>query len=338
MITVTFYYRKGQAECLEVEKALTELLKTIPCEVIQIDVDKDTGLSQVYGSHVPVVHVGPYVLKNPITPLNLEIAMRSAQDRDAHLTKADDPNYQKRLKRGHSFTALDGLILWLSHHYVGLFVSFLALFIGVSILAPVFLKAGWVTPAKVIYTIYSPLCHQLSFRSWFLFGEQAYYPRGLAGIPGIKTFEEVFRMPANVDENTDNFIMYSRYYEGDEVIGYKTALCQRDLAIYASFMLFGIIFAARQRKIKPVSWWIWLLLGVIPMAIDGVSQLPSLMAGLPGWLPLRESTPIFRTITGFLFGFTSAWYLFPFMEDSMQETRAILSTKKAVAAQSEVAR
>ena len=283
---------------------------------------------------VPVVQVGPYVIKNPISRLDLEIAIRSAQDRENHLTKTDDATYQKRLKRGHSFSSLDYIVMWISHHYIGLFNGFLGLFISLALLAPIFMKIGWVTPAKVIYTVYSPLCHQLSFRSWFLFGEQAYYPRALAEIPGVLSFEEAFRLPANVDEKTDSFILYSRNYEGNETLGYKTALCQRDLAIYTSFLLFGMIFAINQKRNKPIPWLAWLIAGVLPMAFDGVSQLPSLMAGLPEWLPLRESTPLFRSITGGLFGFTSAWYLFPFMEESMRETRAILSTKKAVAEQS----
>ena len=110
--------------------------------------------------------------------------------------------------------------------------------------------------------------------------------------------------------------------------------CQRDLAIYTSFLLFGIIFAINQKRIKAIPWLAWFVLGVLPMAFDGVSQFPSLMAGLPVWLPLRESTPFLRSLTGALFGLTSAWYLFPFMEESMRETRAVLSTKKAVAEES----
>jgi hypothetical protein len=223
VITVTFYYRKGQAENHEIEKTLSNLRALIPFEVVQIDIVKDVGLSQVYGSHVPVVQVGPYVIKNPISRLDLEIAIRSAQDREKHLTKADDATYQKRLKRGHSFSSLDHIVMWISHHYIGLFNSFLGVFISLALLAPVFMKIGWLTPAKVIYTVYSPLCHQLSFRSWFLFGEQAYYPRALAGIQGVLSFEEAFHLPANVDEKTDSFILYSRNYEGDETLGYKTA-------------------------------------------------------------------------------------------------------------------
>jgi hypothetical protein len=34
-------------------------------------------------------------------------------------------------------------------------------------------------------------------------------------------------------------------------------------------------------------------------------------------------------MTGTLFGFTTAWYLFPLIEESMNETRMVLEEKRA---------
>ncbi|MHB1384976.1 MAG: hypothetical protein ACYCYC_11680, partial [Bellilinea sp.] len=72
---------------------------------------------------------------------------------------------------------------------------------------------------------------------------------------------------------------------------------------------------------------------LVPIGIDGVSQLPSLISQLPDWMIIRESTPILRTITGALFGITTSWYLFPMIEESMRETRKMLAGKKAVVSQ-----
>ena len=44
------------------------------------------------------------------------------------------------------------------------------IFVGLPFLAPVLMQIGAVVPAKIIYTIYSFLCHQLPERSFFLFG------------------------------------------------------------------------------------------------------------------------------------------------------------------------
>jgi len=46
-----------------------------------------------------------------------------------------------------------------------MFLGFLIVLNVLPFLAPIFLNLGWKAPAKVIYTIYSFLCHQFSWRS-----------------------------------------------------------------------------------------------------------------------------------------------------------------------------
>jgi len=67
---------------------------------------------------------------------------------------------------------------------------------------------------------------------------------------------------------------------------------------------------------------------MFPIALDGFSQLPGLIPGLPDIIN-RESTPFLRTLTGALFGLMTAWYLFPLIEVSMKETRAMYAYKRA---------
>jgi uncharacterized membrane protein len=69
------------------------------------------------------------------------------------------------------------------------------------------------------------------------------------------------------------------------------------------------------------------LVDIIPIGFDGLSQMPGLANNLPEWIPIRESNPVLRTVTGSLFGFFTAWYLFPLIEESMVETRTILTEK-----------
>lgn len=200
---------------------------------------------------------------------------------------------------------------------------FLFLYVGLPFMAPVFLNAGLNLPAKVIYTVYKPLCHQLAFRSWFLFGEQPFYPRELSGIADVQSYEDITNeIKINIRE--------AQKFVGNEIVGYKVALCERDIAIYGSMLVFVLVFILTRRRIKSLPWYIWLIIGLIPIGIDGVSQLPGLATTLPSWLPVRESTPLLRTITGTLFGITTSWYLFPLIEESMRETQALLTEKKAV--------
>ncbi len=52
--------------------------------------------------------------------------------------------------------------------YLGIVTTFFSL----PILAPIFLKLGWILPAKVIYLVYSFFCHQFSSRSINVFDFQ----------------------------------------------------------------------------------------------------------------------------------------------------------------------
>jgi uncharacterized membrane protein len=195
-------------------------------------------------------------------------------------------------------------------------------------LAPVFKEAGLDFPAEVIYKIYSPLCHQWSFRSWFLFGEQAYYPHAAADIHGVLTFEAA----TGITDLNDPSRVQARLFEGDQQLGFKIALCQRDEAIWGSMLLFGLIYALFGRRIKKLHWLLWIIIGLVPVGLDGFSQLISqLPVGfLHSILPYRESTPLLRTITGLLFGWSTAWFTIPLMEETMGESRRMLAKKFAI--------
>ena len=124
----------------------------------------------------------------------------------------------------------------------------------------------------------------------------------------------------------------ARNFVGDERLGYKAALCERDVGIYGAILLFGLLFALIRKRLKPLPIWAWLVFGIIPIGLDGVSQL---IFGVPlpifSMLPVRESTPFLRTLTGALFGIANAWLAYPYVEESMVETRVLLAARLAEA-------
>jgi len=120
---------------------------------------------------------------------------------------------------------------------------------------------------------------------------------------------------------------YARDFIGNKVVGYKVAICERDVAIYGSLAFFGFVFQLTGKKIKKLHWYWWFIFALIPIALDGSSQIPSLSSGWPAWVPLRESTPFLRILTGSLFGIGTGWYMYPLMEESMKETRIMLNRK-----------
>jgi uncharacterized membrane protein len=117
----------------------------------------------------------------------------------------------------------------------------------------------------------------------------------------------------------------ARQYVGNPEVGYKVGLCERDVAIYGGILLFGVIFSLTGRRIKHLPWYLWLLVGILPIAIDGFSQL--LSQPPLNMFPYRESTPLLRSVTGFLFGFTTAWFGYPIVEESMADVRRYYGQK-----------
>ena len=181
-------------------------------------------------------------------------------------------------------------------------------FVLLPFLAPTFLHLGLTGVGNVIYLAYRPTCHQLPERSFFLFGSQSTYT--------VAALEADGTLPPG----TDLVQREALRYPGNPEIGYKVAICERDVAIYGSMLLGGLIFAlarkryaARGRTAPKLPIKVYLAL-LIPMGIDGTTQL----------LGLRESTWELRLITGVLFGLATVWLAYPYVEDAMSETVAAL--------------
>ena len=93
------------------------------------------------------------------------------------------------------------------------------------------------------------------------------------------------------------------------LFGHQMAYCERNTAIYGAMAASGIAYSwLRRRDLEslPVGWYVVLIL---PMAIDGFSQL----------LGLRESTWLLRGLTGSLFGVATIWLAFPRLQESFDE-------------------
>jgi uncharacterized membrane protein len=205
-------------------------------------------------------------------------------------------------------------VYWLSKHWLALANLFIFLYVGLPFAAPVLMKAGVTGPARVIYSVYKPLCHQLSYRSWFLFGEEVVYPRA--------EYEAHFGLQG---ADWPELFSHGREFIGDETLGYKVAFCQRDIAIYAALLLGGLAYAfLRRRGLRAMPFWLFILGGVLPMALDGGTQFVSLV--IPGFPP-RESIWQLRTLTGALFGFSIAWLAYPYIQEGMAETRELLAAR-----------
>ncbi len=307
---VVLYTRPGCHLCDEIRDELNRLQTEHPHQLVEVDIESETALHQKYAEAIPVVLVGPYTLRAPISPTDLKVTLAAAAA--GAMSSAPRSSLERNVA-----LRVNHLILAFTRHWLAIFNLVVLVFVGLPFLAPALMKAGAPGPARLIYGAYAPLCHQLAFRSWFLFGEQAVYPRELAGLPVVS-----YGQATGLDEND---YLSAKRFVGNEQVGFKVAFCQRDIAIYAGILGAGLVFGLVRRRLKPPSILVWALVGILPLALDGFSQLLSVFPWFP--LPPRESTPLLRTLTGLLFGISCVWLAYPNAEEAMAEARGELVTK-----------
>lgn len=327
MIQTLLFIDSGDPREERIVDEISQFQHPFPHVLHVVDISKDPILKSEFGAKAPVLDIGIYRLIWPFKSSEIEIGFLKSYNRLIEATEKGNTVMIDRITKPMQMTKADRFSRWFSQHYMFLVNFFMFLYVFLAVCAPIFMHIGWDTPGKVVYKIYRPLCHQLAFRSFFLFGEQLVYPRALANVDGFLTYGEATGF-------NEYDLVTAREFLGSDRLGYKIALCQRDIAIYGTIFLFGLVFTFTGNKIKPLPWYLWLILGLGPIGLDGFSQLLG-QSGLKifQWLPFRESTPLLRTMTGVLFGLATAWFGFPYLEETVQENRVEMSLKTAITSQ-----
>lgn len=206
-------------------------------------------------------------------------------------------------------------------------------------LAPLFMHWGWTGPGRVVYAVYSLFCHQMPQRSWFLFGESFTYSLDQIGViwPDTTTALGV------------------RGFIGTPEMGWKLAWSDRMVSFYGGFFLFGLLCLALRGRILRSRWqmsWRWLVVLLLPIALDGVSHMISDLAGLGvgfretnAWLAVLTNytfPPLFydgdewgsfnslmRLITGLLGSSALIFWAFPLIDRSMAAQATYVNERQA---------
>ncbi|HBG74723.1 MAG: hypothetical protein A2X25_11870 [Chloroflexi bacterium GWB2_49_20] len=212
---------------------------------------------------------------------------------------------------------------FLSRNWFWLFVSISGVYVILPFLAPVFMALGWNGMGRVIYFIYSFLCHQLPQRSYFLFGQHFTYP--LAQIQQV----------TGVSDPNNFFAL--RSFIGNPEMGWKVAWSDRMISMFTSIPLFALVWYPLRRWIKALPWWVFILM-ILPVALDGTTHFISDFNGIGQgfrdtnlWLATLTKgvfSPAFyagdawgsfnsitRLLTGILFGMGIVWFGFPYLEE-----------------------
>jgi uncharacterized membrane protein len=315
MIRIVIYTRQHCPLCDQALEDLDQFQSEFPHEITQVDIESDAVLYEHYREQIPVIKIGPYTLQHPYTEIDLRVTLSAAQDNLEKTPERSqaDRTWAKRINKA---------VYSLARHWLAGMNLFVFLYVALPFAAPILMHAGYQRPASWIYSLYGRLCHQLAFRSWFLFGEQPVYPLELAGTEW-QTYGEATGFLETDHQTASAFV-------GNDQLGYKVALCQRDIAIYGGILAAGLAYAFLRKWVKPLPMWAWFVFGILPIGLDGGSQL---FFGLPlpllSSLPIRESTPLLRTVTGALFGVINIWLALPYVDESMNETRVLLASRFA---------
>ena len=223
---------------------------------------------------------------------------------------------------------IDRFALNLARHWLLCVNVILGMLVLTPLAAPIFMRIGATSIGDAIYLIYSFLCHQLPQRSYFLFGPKISY--SLAEIGKVWNYGDDF--------------FYLRQFIGNDAMGWKVAWSDRMVSMYGSLWIGGLLFALFRKNIPRLSPVAWLLLAIVPMGLDGFSHMINdIVAGVSGtgfrdtnvWLQfltfnifpaafyagdaLGSFNSLARLVTGALFGLTTIWLIYPWVDTAMQD-------------------
>lgn len=209
------------------------------------------------------------------------------------------PDPTAAMEAGATTRGLVALNAWLARHWVTVLTIASGLFIALPLSAPVLAMAGHERLSATVYFTYRITCHQLPQRSWFIGGPAATHD-----------WAEVQPYVARPEAGP---LMAFHAPLGNPALGYQVGFCQRDTAIYLAVFLTCLSYGWLRRRVafRPMPLRLYALMA-LPMAVDGLTQL----------VGLRESSPLWRTATGALFGMASAWLILTFIEASFREAAA----------------
>ncbi len=211
------------------------------------------------------------------------------------------------------------------NHWIVFFGIFFGLYVGLPFLAPVFMRIGIQSMGNAIYFIYSFFCHQLSERSYFLFGSRFSYSMAELHSAGV---------------NISNLLALRRFI-GNPEMGWKVAWSDRMVSMFASLWMFGLIWWPLRKRLPRLPLW-GLILFLLPMLMDGGTHFLSDLAGIGQgfrdtnlWLAILTRhvfrpefyagdvfgsfNSLMRLLTGVLFGFGVVWFAFPILDESLSD-------------------
>lgn len=239
--------------------------------------------------------------------------------------------YNQKLKLVHA-------AYFLMRYWLTILIVVLGIINLLPFIAPLLMQFGLNGPAELIYMLYTPLCHQMAQRSFFLFGKEVMYtPQEFPILLSGDLVQDMFALKA---------------FTGNELLGWKVAWSDRMVYMYGMTWI-ALIFYHKFRtrfQIKRINLVFFVIL-LLPMAVDGLSHVISDFQGglfegfryqnnwlthltynvLPQSFYVGDSFGTFnswmRLISGIGFGIGVVWLIIPIIDKSITRDTKIIGRK-----------
>ena len=206
--------------------------------------------------------------------------------------------------------------------WLATFLALYGVFVLLPFAAPVLMYWKMDGLGRLIYFIYSFLCHQLPERSLFFFGQKLMY--------SISEIQTVWR-------NTDNPLLL-RQFVGNFDLGWKVSWSDRMISLFGGIWIAGFLWGTMPWRAGRISIRFLVILA-LPLILDGMTHFVSDLSGLTSgfryandWLArltggifersfyLGDGIGLFnswmRWVTVLLFSAGLVWWAFPYVDEN----------------------
>jgi uncharacterized membrane protein len=122
-----------------------------------------------------------------------------------------------------------------------------------------------------------------------------------------------WHIPAQLIYFVYSFFCHQLDWRSIHAFDYQYAWCARDTFIWLNILLMAL--ATKRWNIKPLKWY-WLIIFIIPIALDGGVQTIATLFGFYNSEPIYMSTNLMRMLTGTFFGIGFGLWIMPNMMES----------------------
>jgi uncharacterized membrane protein len=213
--------------------------------------------------------------------------------------------------------------LWLSKHWLAAANLFFLTYVGLPFLAPLLLTAGYPRAANAIYQMYNFTCHQFPSRAYFLTGEQVCMCHRCVAMYGTIFLGGLVYGLLRPRLKPLSFRWYLLFLVPIGLDG-GLALLGELTQVVPTYIIAGLglgvllVIGLLLYKQKQLTWSGMLMLFIGLLAVIYVQ-----------FFGPHHSNYLLRTITGFIFGVGTVWFVYPMMDEAFGEAWRATQAKLA---------